>query len=51
MQMDLKNNIKVIGSFQKAVNALYIIINVLRALAVVFLVLQTVILLFNEKAR
>ncbi len=51
MQMDLKNNIKVIGSFQKTVNALYIIINVLRALAVAFLVLQTVILLFNEKAR
>lgn len=49
--MDLKNNIKVIGSFQKTVNALYMIINILRALAVAFLVLQTLILIFNNKSK
>ena len=49
--MDLKNNIKVIGTFQKAVNALYFLISALRILAVAFLVLQTVMLLFNEKTN
>lgn len=49
MQMDLRNNIKVIGSFQKAVNALYFIISTLRILAVVFLILQTLILLLDKK--
>ena len=48
--MDLRNNIKVIGSFQKTVNALYFIISALRAAAVLFLVLQTFLLLFREKA-
>ena len=49
--MDLKNNIKVIGTFQKAVNALYFLISALRILAVAFLVLQTVMLIFNEKTN
>lgn len=43
--MDLKNNIKVIGSFQKVVNALYAVITVVRVIAVLFLILQTVVLL------
>lgn len=42
--MDLKNNIKVFGSFQKAVNALYMIITVIRIIAVVFLILQAIFL-------
>ena len=41
--MDLKNDIKVIGSFQKAVNALYAAITVIRIAAVAFLILQTVV--------
>lgn len=51
MQMDLKNNIKVIGSFQKAVNALYFLISALRVLAVAFLALQALMLIVNDKTR
>lgn len=43
--MNLKNNIKVIGTFQNVVNALYMVITVIRVVAVLFLILQTVVLL------
>lgn len=43
--MNLKNNIKVIGTFQNVVNALYTVITVIRIVAVLFLILQTVVLL------
>lgn len=45
MNMDLRNNIKIMGSFQKTVNALYAVITVIRVLAVAFLVLQAVLLI------
>ena len=51
MRMDLRNDIRVIGGFQKAVNALYFMISALRVLAVAFLVLPTVLLLFSEKTK
>lgn len=47
--MDLKNDIKVIGSFQKAVNALYAAITVIRIAAVAFLILQTVVLICSNR--
>ena len=47
--MDLKNNIKIIGSFQKAVNALYAAITVIRIAAVAFLILQTVVLICSNR--
>ena len=47
--MDLKNDIKVIGSFQKSVNALYAAIAVIRIAAVAFLVLQTVVLICSNR--
>jgi len=43
--MDLKNNIKVMGTFQKVVNSLYAVITAIRVIAVVFLVLQAVLLI------
>lgn len=43
--MDLRNNIKIMGSFQKTVNALYAVITVIRVFAVAFLVLQAVLLI------
>lgn len=43
--MDMKTNIKLIGNFQKVVNALYILITVIRVIAVAFLVLQAVMLI------
>ena len=43
--MDLKNDIKVMGGFQKTINALYAAITVIRALAVAFLLLHAVLLL------
>ena len=43
--MDLKNDIKVMGGFQKTINALYAAITVIRALAVAFLLLQAVLLI------
>lgn len=43
--MDLKNNIKVMGTFQKVVNSLYAVITAVRIIAVVFLVLQAVLLI------
>lgn len=49
MIMDLKNNIKIIGSFQKAVNALYAAITVIRIAAVAFLILQTVVLICSNR--
>lgn len=45
--MDLKNNIKVMGAFQKAVNSLYAIITAIRIIAVAFLVLQAVLLIVS----
>lgn len=45
VSMDLKNNIKVMGTFQKVVNSLYAIITAVRVIAVVFLVLQAVLLI------
>ncbi len=47
--MDFKNNIKVIGSFQKAVNALYAAITVIKIAAVAFLVLQTAVLICSNR--
>lgn len=46
--MDLKNNIKVIGSFQKVINSLYMLINALRIIGVVFLALQALTLIFSK---
>ena len=43
--MNLKNNIRIIGTFQNVVNALYTVITVVRIVAVLFLILQTVVLL------
>ena len=43
--MNLKNNIKVIGTFQNVVNARDTVITVVRIVAVLFLILQTVVLL------
>ena len=43
--MNLKNNIRVIGTFQNVVNALYTVITVVRIVAVLFLILQAVVLL------
>ena len=43
--MNLKNNIRVIGTFRNVVNALYTVITVVRIVAVLFLILQTVVLL------
>lgn len=47
--MYLKNSIKTIGVFQKTVNILYGIIIFLRVLAVLFLILQTVVLIFGNE--
>ena len=47
--MDLKNNIKVMGTFKKTVNGLYTAITVIRVIAVVFLILQTILLLTENK--
>lgn len=47
--MDIKNNIKVMGTFKKAVNGLYTVITVIRVIAVVFLILQTILLLTENK--
>ncbi len=47
--MYLKNSIKTIGIFQKTVNILYGIITFLRVLAVLFLILQTVVLIFGNE--
>ena len=43
--MDIKNDIRVIGALQKTVNALYAVITAVRVIAVVFLVLQAVLLI------
>lgn len=43
--MDLKNNIKIMGTFQKVVNSLYAVITAIRVIAVVFLVFQAVLLI------
>lgn len=48
--MDLKNNIKIMGTFKSAVNGLYTVITVIRVIAVIFLVLQTILLLTENKA-
>lgn len=45
--MDIKNNIKVMGTFQKTVNILYGIITAIRIIAVAFLVLQAVLLVVS----
>ena len=42
--MDIRNNIKVMGTFQKVVNSLYAVITAIRVIAVAFLVLQAVLL-------
>lgn len=47
--MDLKNNIKIIGSFQKIVNSLDAVITIIRIIAVLFLILQTVVLIAAPK--
>lgn len=47
--MDLKNNIKVMGAFRSAVNSLYTVITVIRVVAVIFLILQTILLLTENK--
>ena len=47
--MDIKNDIKVMGAFKSAVNGLYTIITAIRIIAVAFLVIQTVLLLTQEK--
>lgn len=48
--MDLKNNIKVLGTFKTAVNGFYAVITVIRIVAVAFLILQTILLLTENKA-
>ena len=47
--MDIKNDIKVMGAFKSAVNGLYTVITAIRIIAVAFLVIQTVLLLTQEK--
>lgn len=47
--MDIKKDIKVMGAFRSAVNGLYTVITVIRVIAVVFLLLQTVLLITQEK--
>ena len=49
--MDLRNNIKVIGSFQKVVNSLYTVIMIIRIVAVAFLVLQTLLLILSPDKK
>lgn len=46
--MDLKNNIKVLGTFKKLVNGLYGAITVIRVIAVAFLVLQAIFLITDS---
>ncbi len=47
--MDIKNDIKVMGAFKSAVNGLYTVITAIRIIAVAFLVIQTVLLLTQER--
>ena len=47
--MDIKNDIKIMGAFKSAVNGLYTVITAIRIIAVAFLVIQTVLLLTQEK--
>ncbi|MCD7723076.1 MAG: hypothetical protein LUH82_03890 [Clostridiales bacterium] len=46
--MDLKNNIKVIDSFQKVINSLYMLIQVLRVIGIAFLAIQAMKLMLSK---
>ena len=48
--MDLKNNIKMMSTFKSTINGLYTVITVIRVIAVIFLILQTILLLTENKA-
>ncbi len=47
--MNIKNDIKVMGAFKSIVNGLYLLISVIRIIAVVFLILQTVLLITQNR--
>lgn len=49
-KMDYFSNIKIMSSVRQTIRALYIIINILRVVAVVFLVLQSFVILTRDKA-
>ncbi len=46
--MDVKNNIRVFGSFKKIVDALFAIITVIRVIAVAFMLLQVFLIITNN---
>lgn len=46
--MDIKNNIKVFGSFKKIIDALFAIITVIRIVAVIFMILQVFFIVTNS---
>lgn len=49
--MDYLKNIKVMSSFNQMIRALQVITNIMRVVAVVFLILQTILLVTREKAE
>lgn len=46
--MDVKNNIRVFGSFKKIVDALFAMITVIRVIAVGFMLLQVFLIITNN---
>ena len=46
--MDVKNNIRVFGSFKKIVDALFAMTTVIRVIAVAFMLLQVFLIITNN---